>query len=59
MLCKEQNIMQGNTMVIDSISKDFSSHMYWLVEKKNKKKTRGFLFYPVLSFVKIDLTQQE
>lgn len=43
MLCKEQNIMQGNTMVIDSISKDFSSHMYRLVEKK-KKKSDGFYF---------------
>lgn len=46
--------MQCNTMVIDSISKDFSSHLYWLFKKfrekeKKKKKKLYFKLCSVLS----------
>ena len=46
MLFKGQNLMQCNTMINDYISKDFSSHLYWLFEKfreKERKKGRSYI----------------
>lgn len=49
MLCKEENVMQGNTAVNDSISKDVSSHLSWSFEEKKKKLRFYFSLRYVLS----------
>lgn len=42
MLCKGKNVMQGNTMINDSISKDVSSHLSWSLKKKQKEEKNTF-----------------